>query len=139
MKKTKGKKRFALIIGTIWGLTFAALIIGVIYVFTGYEYDYYNSPRTSLEQLAYGKYGTVYTNIVYGMRNEPEIYSREDYKELIALADYIEAAGTYRIFEAEGDSDRMAKAKEKMETSGDKLGLISFTKDDLNEIYGLNE
>ena len=139
MNKAGKKSRFAVIIGIIWGIAFAAVIVGVIYIFTGYEVTNYHKPEYIFNEIAYGKYGAAYERVFSEMEYEPDIESREDYTELIAMKDYIEAAGSYVIFLEENDTDRAATAKEKIDNAYSRLGSLSFVKEEIDEIVGLQE
>lgn len=138
MSKTVKKSKFAVIIGIIWGIVFAVAIIGVIYIFTGYRIRSYSNPKYVLERLAYREYGDVYERLLSVMEYDYEIETREEYTEMMALKDYIEAAGTYTLFAEENDTERAMKAKERMDEAYSRLGLLSFTKEDIDEIVGLD-
>jgi len=104
------------------------------------ELRYAFSTYYSEDGMGYNvEYGT-YDHLVEQchMLDAEEVKVSRKVKEYIGVAEYFEAAFFYKAFEAVGDAERAARAKEDMNTAYEEMGGWNIVQKDIHEKLGID-
>ncbi|MCR5720729.1 MAG: hypothetical protein K6G72_00055 [Lachnospiraceae bacterium] len=141
MKKNpinKGKRILAFLLGIIWAILVVVTVYDLVEI---NNFNYYRRSYSGAEYAARGiltkEYGSLYRRIQSDMGENIDVENRPEYKEVLAIHDYIEAGAHYKIYSENGMTERAARYKEKMEEAYKNFGELDFTIDDLNKLLGL--
>ncbi len=141
MKKNpinKGKRILAFLLGIIWAILVVVTVYDLVEI---NNYSYHNRSYSGAEYAAKGiltkEYGSLYRKIQSDMSENIDVENRPEYREVLAIHDYIEAGAHYKIYSENGMPDKAARYKEKMEEASKNFGGLDFTIDDLNGLLGL--
>lgn len=141
MKKNpinKGKRILAFLLGVIWAILVVVTVYDLVEI---NNYNYYRRSYSGAEYAARGiltkEYGSLYRRIQSDMGDNIDVENRPEYREVLAIHDYIEAGAHYKIYSENGMTERAARYKEKMEEAFKNFGELDFTIDDLNKLLGL--
>ncbi len=141
MKKNpinKGKRILAFLLGIIWAILVVVTVYDLVEI---NNFNYYRRSYSGAEYAARGiltkEYGSLYRRIQSDMGENIDVENRPEYKEVLAIHDYIEAGTHYKIYSENGMTERAARYKEKMEEAYKNFGELDFTIDDLNKLLGL--
>ena len=137
--KRKSKKRnpFATVMAVCWSVILIILAVN-IYVFVNTDTHYYYSADSVLERLAREDYADVYDTMSDNYRSGLDTDKHTEYTELCAVADYIGAAGQYKMYADNGMTDYAGYYKEKMENALKGFGGLSFAEQEINENLKIN-
>lgn len=141
MKKNpinKGKRILAFLLGIIWAILVVVTVYDLVEI---NNFNYYRRSYSGAEYAARGiltkEYGSLYRRIQSDMGDNIDVENRPEYREVLAIHDYIEAGAHYKIYSENGMTERAARYKEKMEEAFKNFGELDFTIDDLNKLLGL--
>ena len=141
MKKNpinKGKRILAFLLGIIWAILVVVTVYDLVEI---NNFNYYRRSYSGAEYAAKGiltkEYGSLYRRIQSDMGDNIDVENRPEYREVLAIHDYIEAGAHYKIYSENGMTERAARYKEKMEEAYKNFGELDFTIDDLNKLLGL--
>lgn len=95
----------------------------------------FTSFHYALEDGRYGKMVRLYhTNQMY---KDQRKVTGDDFKEYYAIAQYVEAAVDYRIYEATEDSKRAEEKLAEMKEAKADMGILSFETEKIDEKLGI--
>lgn len=139
-KKQKKARRnvFAVFMGIIWGAIIIALFVSVVRIFVPETYSYY-SGVTVLNYLASEQYGEFYIRVSDRLTDGNDYEDMNAYNSQIATVEYIQSAGMYKIYKENGVSEKEQYYMEMMESASQRMGDLSFVKDEVDKMLLLTE
>ena len=88
---------FPAILGIVWGIIVSLTIWVIFYVLT-YSIEPYRSNELLLKNITGEEYGKLYNTLSYDLNDGLNTEMHPEYKEMIATAGYLEAAGQYFLY-----------------------------------------
>lgn len=141
MKKNpinKGKRILAFLLGIIWAILVVVTVYDLVEI---NNYNYYTRSYPGAEYAARSvltkEYGRLYRRVQSDMSENVDAENLPEYREVLAIHDYIEAGAHYKMYSENGMTERAAVFKERMEEASKNFGGLDFTIDDLNKLLGL--
>lgn len=139
MNKEKKKKDQA-----ITGLDIVIVILILVIMKTGFTAAFYKSraDRLSFTQdsshLSFDLQSNDYASLIQG-KYINEFNGDKDTGGYHALADYIEAASMYKVYNAKGYTDRAEQEKSVMEKSRAAMNELTVFADKADKMFGIEE
>ena len=141
MKKNpinKGKRILAFLLGIIWAILVVVTVYDLVEINNfSYNTRSYSGAEYAAKAVLTKEYGTLYRRIQADMESNIDAEKLPEYREVLAIHDYIEAGAHYKIYSENGMPEKAARCKEKMEEVSKNFGGLDFTIDDLNKLLGL--
>lgn len=137
-KKAAKKKRFDVTMGIIWGIIISVLVICIVKIYTPEEPYYYRSEYI-LESVMAEKYGDVYERMENVATSGIDITEFEEFTELNAVKNYMQAAGLFKIYEESGNEELASGYAARMSEESAKMQGLSYTKAEIDAMLHLTE
>jgi len=137
LREQNANKRFGRIMAIVWSIM-AIILAANIVRFLTYESNYVSDPEYTVKEVISQRYGTIYNTVMNDVDGNIDSAEHSEFRELVAIMHYTQAAGQYRIYKENDMPDRAAYYKEKMDNAVPNLGKLDFTKDEIDEMLGIN-
>lgn len=138
-KKNKRKKNpFATVMAICWTAILVCLTIN-LYNIINVDDDYYSDAEYTLDYVEKEKYAELYSRMSSNYGNGLDVEKYSEYKELLAISEYVEAAGQYKMYKDNGMTEYADYYKAKMEKAKEGFGKLDFADEEVNEMLGLTE
>lgn len=127
MNTTKQNKNssFPVIMGIIWGIIISMSVWITVSILT-YEIEPYRSNDLLLNSICSEAYGKLYNSLSYDLKDGLSVKKNPEYKEMIATAGYIEAAGQYRMYKENNMESKAAYYEKKMQDYRSDMGRLGY-------------
>ena len=134
--KNKGKRVLAVLLGIIWGILVVITVYDVVEIYS-YNPFYVSGADYTAKKVVAKDYGSIYYTIHSDVTQDFDFESRPEYNELKAIHDYLEAGAQYRMFAEDGQTEKAARYKERMDEAKTRLGELDFTAKDMDKMLGI--
>lgn len=138
-KKRKSRYKLPVFLGIIWAIMLIVYCVSVYKIFHYDSVPYYSNPEYLMGDVTLKQYGNIYQRVDDMLSSNLTAEELPEYTELVAIHDYIEAAGLYRIYSENGLDELADRNKERMESAKAGFGKLSFAIEEIDEAIGLTE
>ena len=119
--------------GIIWGIL-AATFVAQLYSAFNYKPGYYSSATRVVNYVAGKDYGQIYGTLHYDLLDNLDTEKQSEYKEVLAIHDYLEAAAQYKMYHEAGYTELAERHLARMNEAKTRLGELDFTAEDIDKI-----
>lgn len=139
MQRSKSRKGLAVLLGIIWGIMIIAYFFSIRSMLSYHKEHFYADPEYILGSLIEEDYGGAYVKTEDMLDFGLKVSDNQQYAEVVAEHDYMEAAALFKVYAGEGMDDLASKYKEKMEDAKRRLGGLSYVSEEIDAVLGLTE
>ena len=138
-REKRKRPSFATVIGMLMGFIFTGYIFCFVRIINYDGSSYYTKAENLLNYFAGSEYATVYSRISSSIMAGLDTEENPEYKEIVAVAHYIEAEAQYNMYLANGMTEYLDYYSAKMEEAKADMGGLDFTIEGIDEMLLLTE